>query len=145
MLPQQLQLHESLSYFVSTDLISRTRGVLADQSSSAQKSPPYLLRNLCFLVMLLCPLSSSLQRTASVQLFYLTRIGRIENLFSSTCGYSTQETFHLILLCPATDPWRRSLFGNSSLYDLWSRPWGVAGLLGFHGLPPCPYASKGVG
>ena len=70
---------------------------------------------------------------------YLSRIGRIENSSCSACGHSSQDISHLILHCPATDSLRRSLFGDSlSLYDLWSRPWGVARLLGLHGLPPCP-------
>ena len=70
---------------------------------------------------------------------YLSRIGRIENSSCSTCGHLSQDTSHLILHCPATDYLRRSLFDDSlSLYDLWSRPWGVARLLGLHGLPPCP-------
>ena len=30
------------------------------------------------------------------------------------------------------------------LYDFWSRPWGVAWLLGLHGFPPCPYSSRRV-
>ena len=77
---------------------------------------------------------------------YLSRIGIIENSSCSACGHSYQDISHLILHCPATDSLRRSLFGDSvSLYDLWSRPWGVARLLGFHGLPPCPYSSEGVG
>ena len=77
---------------------------------------------------------------------YLSRIGRIENPSCSACGHSSQDTFHLILHCPATDSLRRSLFGDSlSLYDLWSRPWGVARLLGLHGLPPCLHPSEGVG
>ena len=77
---------------------------------------------------------------------YLFRIGRIENLSCSACGHSSQDISHLILHCPATDSLRRSLFGDSlSLYDLWSRPWGVARLLGLHGLPPCPHPSEGVG
>ena len=76
----------------------------------------------------------------------LSRIGRIENPSCSACGHSSQDTSHLILHCPATDSLRRSLFGDSlSLYDLWSRPWGVAWLLGLHGLPPCPHPSEGVG
>ena len=33
---------------------------------------------------------------------YLSRIGRIENFFCSACGHSSQDTFHLILHCPAT-------------------------------------------
>ena len=74
---------------------------------------------------------------------YLSRIGRIENSSCSACGHSSQDTSHLILHCPATDSLRRSLFGDSlSLYDLWSRPWGVARLLGLHGLPPCPHRGR---
>ena len=77
---------------------------------------------------------------------YLSRIGRIENPSCSACGHSSQDISHLILHCPATDSLRRSLFGDSlSLYDLWSRPWGVARLLGLHGLPPCPHPSEGIG
>ena len=77
---------------------------------------------------------------------YLSRIGRIENPSCSACGHPSQDISHLILHCPATDSLRRSLFGDSlSLYDLWSRPWGVSRLLGLHGLPPCPHPSEGVG
>ena len=77
---------------------------------------------------------------------YLSRIGRIENPSCSVCGHSSQDTSHLILHCPATDSLRRSLFGNSrSLYDLWSRPWGVAQIMGLHGHPPCPHPSEGAG
>ena len=78
--------------------------------------------------------------------FYPSRIGRNENFSCNACGHSSQETSHLILHCPATDSLRRSLFGDSlSLYDLWSRPWRVARLLGPHGLPPCPHPAEGVG
>ena len=77
---------------------------------------------------------------------YLSRIGRIENPSCSACGHSSQDTSHLTLHCPATDSLRRSLFGNSlSFYDLWSRPWGVARLLGLHGHPPWPIPRKGLG
>ena len=77
---------------------------------------------------------------------YISRIGRIENPSCSTCRHSSQDPSHLILHCPATDSLRHSLFGDSlSLYDLWSRPWGVARLLGLHGLLPCPHPSEGVG
>ena len=77
---------------------------------------------------------------------YLSRIGRIENPSCSACGHSSQDTSHLILHRPATDSLHRSLFGDSlSLYDFWSRLWGVARLLGLHGLPPCPHPSEGVG
>ena len=77
---------------------------------------------------------------------YLSRIGRIENPSCSVCGHSYRDTSHLILLCPAMDSLRRSLFGDSlSLYDLWSRLWGVARLLGLHGLSPYPIPRKGSG
>ena len=78
--------------------------------------------------------------------FYLSRISKIENPFCSACGRPSQDTSHLILLCPATDSLRRSIFSNFlSLYDLCSRPWGVARLLGLHGLPPSTHPSEGVG
>ena len=77
---------------------------------------------------------------------YFSRIGRIQNPSCSACGHSSQGTSHLILHCPATDSLRHSLFGDcQSLYDLWPRPWGVAWLLGLHGLLPCPHPSEGVG
>ena len=77
---------------------------------------------------------------------YVSRTGRIENPSCSACGHSSQDISDLILHCPGTDSLCRSLFGDSlSLYDLWSRPWGVARLLGLHGLPPCPHLSEGVG
>ena len=77
---------------------------------------------------------------------YLSRIGRIKNPSCSACGHSSQDISHLILHCPAMDSLRRSLFGDFlCLYDLWSRPWGVARLLKLHGLPPCPYPSEVVG
>ena len=77
---------------------------------------------------------------------YLSRIGRIENPSCSACGHPFQDISHLILHCPATDCLRRSLLGDSlSMYDLWSRPWGVARLVGLHGLSPCPHPSEEVG
>ena len=77
---------------------------------------------------------------------YLSRIGRIENPSCSACGHLSQEISHFILHCPATDSLHRSLFDDSlSLYDLWSRPWEVAWLLGLHGLLPCPHRLEGVG
>ena len=76
---------------------------------------------------------------------YLSRIGRIENPSCSACGHSSHDISHLILHCPATDSLRRLFFVDClSLYDLWSRPWRVARLLGLHGLPPCPHPSEGV-
>ena len=77
---------------------------------------------------------------------YLSRIGRIENPSCSACGHPSQDPSHLILHYPATDSLCRSLFRYSlSLYDLRSRPWGVALLLGLYGLPPYPHPWEGVG
>ena len=78
--------------------------------------------------------------------FYLFRICRIDNPSCSACGHSSKDTSHPILHCPATDSLRSLLFGDSlSLYDLWCRPYGIARLLGLHGLPPCPIPPKGSG
>ena len=82
----------------------------------------------------------------SLLLGYLSRIGRIENPSCSACEHSSQDISDLLLHCPAMDSLCRSLFGDSlSLYDLWSRPWGVVWLLGLHGLLPCPIPWKGLG
>ena len=76
---------------------------------------------------------------------YLSRIGRIENPSCSGCGRPSQDTSRLTCtiqlrtLCTA-----RSL-ATLCVYDLWSRPWRVARLLGLHGLPPCPHPSEGFG
>ena len=132
---------------VSTLVFSRTGGVLSHLNSLTHKVPSISTEELvlprharCVLSRLRCNEHSLLVGS------YLSRIGRIENPSCSACGHSSQDTSHLILYCPATDSLRRSLFGDSpSLYDLWSRPWGVAWLLGHHGLPPCPNLRKGSG
>ena len=136
----------SLLPLVSTVVLSRTGGVLSHRSSLTHKFPQFPPRSLCSLVML--AVLSRLRCNGHSLLLgsYLSGIGRIENPSCSACGHSSQDTSYLILHCPATDYLRRSLFGDSlSLYDPWSRPWGVARLLGLHGLPPCPHPSEGVG
>ena len=100
-----------------------------------------LLRHACCVLSRLCCNGHSLRLSS-----YLSRIGRIENPSCSACGHSPHDTSHLILHCLATDSTCRSLFGNSvSFYDLWCRLWGVARLLGLHGLRPCPIPRKGSG
>ena len=145
--PLQSLVVSLLLSLVSILVFSRTGGVLSHQSSLTRRFPRFPPKNLCSLVMLaVSSLSSSLQRTQPSFGSYLSRIGRIENPSCSACGHSSQDTSHLVLHCPATDSLRRSLFGDSlSLYDLWSRPWRVARLLGLHGHPPCPHPSEGVG
>ena len=76
---------------------------------------------------------------------YFSRMGTVENPCCSACGHPFQDIFHFILHCPTTDSLRRSLFGNFlSFYDLWPRPWGIARVLGHHGLPPSNHPSEGV-
>ena len=132
---------------VSTLVFSRTRGVLSHLNSSTHRFPRFPLTNLCPLVTL-AVYSLRLRNDGLNLLFssYLSRIGRIENPSCSACGHPTQSTSHLILQFPATDSLRRLLFGDSmSFYDLWSRPCGVARLLGLNGVPPCPHPWEGVG
>ena len=78
---------------------------------------------------------------------YLHRISRKENSACSACGHPLQDLNHLLLDCLASEPpLRKSVFGSSLfILDLWSRPWGVARLLGLCGVPPCPHPSEGVG
>jgi len=77
---------------------------------------------------------------------YLCRIKRKVNSSCSACGQPLQDLTHLLLDCPASEPIWRAIFGTtSSFFDLWSRPWGVARLLGLRGVPPRPHPSEGVG
>jgi len=70
---------------------------------------------------------------------YLCRIKRKENSSCSACRHHLQDLTHFFLSCPASEPLRRAIFGTtSSIFDLWSRPWGVARLLGLRGVPPRP-------
>ena len=131
---------------ISTLVFSWTGGVLSHQNFLTHRFPRFPLRNLCSIVMV--AVSSLIFGAVDTAFFlgsYLFRIGRIQNPFCSACGHSPQDTFHFILHCPAMDSWCHSLFDDFlSLYDLWSRPWRVAQLLGLHGFPPCPHPSEGV-
>ena len=129
---------------IHSRLISDWRRTVSSKFLDTQV--PSISRNLCSLVMLAVLSRLRCNEHSLLLSSYLSRMGRIENPSCSACGHSSQDISHLILHCPATDSLRRSLFGDSlSLYDLWSRPWGVARLLGLHGLPPCPHSSEGVG
>jgi len=53
---------------------------------------------------------------------------------------------HLLLDCSASEPLWRAIFGTTtSIFDLWSRCWGVAPLLGLRGIPHAPIPRKGSG
>ena len=136
-----------LQSLVSTLIFSWTGDVLSHRNSSTHRFAKFPSRNLCSLVTLaVFSLIYAAMDTAFLLGSYLSRIGRIESPSCSTCGHSSPDTSHLILHCPATNILRCSLFGDSmSLYSLWSRPWGVAKLLGLHGLLPFPHLSEGVG
>ena len=127
-----------LLILVSTLVFSWTGGVLSHLNSLTQRFPWFPPRNSAPSSRSLCSLSSLLQRHCLLLSYYLTRIGRIENPSCSGCWHPSQDTSHLILHCPATGSLRRPLLGDS-IYDLWSRPWGVARFLGLDGLPSCPH------
>ena len=77
---------------------------------------------------------------------YLHRISRKENSACSACGHPLQDLNHFLLDCPASEPLCKSIFGSSLCFlDQWSRPWGVARLLGLRGVPPLPHPRKGSG
>jgi len=64
----------------------------------------------------------------------------------SPLQHPLQDLTHLFLDCPASEPLRRAIFGTtSSIFDLWSRPWGVDRLLSLHGVPPHPHPPEEVG
>ena len=71
---------------------------------------------------------------------YLHRVGRAETPSCSNCSSESQDLSHLVLDCPVLDHLRRAIFGHTlSLLDLWSRPWGIARLLGLRGVDPRPH------
>ena len=131
----------------NTLVLSRTEGVRSHLNSLTPRFPKFPFEELVLPLHARCVLSRLCCNGHSLLLgSYLSRFGRTENPSCSACGRSSQDTSHRILHYPATDSLRRSLFGDSlSLYDLWSRPRGVAPPLGLHGLPPCPHPSEGVG
>ena len=50
---------------------------------------------------------------------YLHRISRKESSACSACGHPLQDLNHLLLVCPASEPLRKSIFGSSlSILDL---------------------------
>ena len=109
--------------------------------------PEVSLEELLLSCSIRCELSRLLCRDHSLLLSsYLHRISRKENSACSACGHSLQDLNHLLLDCPAFEPIRKSIFGSSlSILDLWSRPWGVARLLGLRGVPPRTHPSEEVG
>jgi len=56
-----------------------------------------------------------------------------------------QDLTHLLPDRPASEPLWRVIFGTTSIFDLWSRPWGVVRLLGLREVPPRPHPSEDIG
>jgi len=74
---------------------------------------------------------------------YLCRIKRKKNSSYTPCGHTLQDQTHLLLDCHAT--LRRAIFDTtSSIFDLWSRPWGVARLFCLRAVPPRSHPSEEV-
>jgi len=75
---------------------------------------------------------------------YLCRIKQKENSCSA-CEHTLQDLTRLLLDYPASELLRRAFFGTIPIFDLWSRPCGVAQLLGLRGVIPRRHPSRGVG
>jgi len=72
--------------------------------------------------------------------------GSLTNEVETPDDWGLQDLTHLLLDCPASEPLRRAIFGTTSyIFDPWSRPWGVARLLGFRGVHPRPISLEGSG
>ena len=113
-----------------------------DRNSSTYRFPRFPPRNLCSLVTLAL---SSIVFAATNTAFCLalissgfTELRILLEAPADTCPRTPLISFcavQLRTLCAAR---------SRSLYDFWSRSWGVARLLGLHGLPPCPHPLEGI-
>ena len=107
------------------------------------KSPKSLRRNFSFLA----PFAVSfLVFAAMATVFFYPHIftGSVGRRILLVVPVDTLN--HFLLDCPASEPLCKSVFGSSLfILDLWSRPWGVARLLGRRGVPLHPHPSEGVG
>ena len=146
--PLQSLVVSLLLSLVSTLVFSRTGGVLSHQSSLTRRFPLFSHRGTCAPSSCsLCPLSR-LRCNGHSLLLVLISLELAESRILPAAPVDTRPMTPLISFCTVL---LRTLcaahsFGDSlSLYDLWSRPWRVARLLGLHGHPPCPHPSEGVG
>jgi len=64
-----------------------------------------------------------------------------ENSSCSACRHSLQDMTHLLLDCPASEPLWCAIFGTTSIFDLWSKPWDMASVEFLH----APISRKGLG
>ena len=107
------------------------------------KSPKSLRRNCSFLALFAVsfPVFTAL---ATVFFYLLILTGSVGRRILFVVPVDTYRTSIISTVLPLN--LRKSIFGSSLfILDLWSRPWGVARLLGFRGVPPRPHPSEGVG
>ena len=137
------QPYSSTRSYIRFSLLSSWRNAISSRffvdripsTSAEEQSLPRRAR--CALSRLRCNGHSPLLNS------YNFRIGRSSTSSCPACQAAMQDLPHLILSCPASSQLREAIFGpHSSLLDLWVRPWGVARLLGFRGLGPCPHPRK---
>ena len=141
--PLQSLVVSLLLSIVSTLVFSRNGGVLSHLNSLTHRLPRFSPRNLCSLVThAVLSLVYAATDTAFCQA--LISLGLTESRILSAAPADTRPRTPLISFCTVQ---LRTLCAAHSLlfYDLWSRPWGVAQLLGLYNFPPCPYPSKEVG
>ena len=111
--PLQFYVVSLLLFVVSILIFSRTGGVLSHKLSFTHRFPRFPPRNLCSLVPLaVFSLVFAEMDTAYLFGFYLSTIGRIENLSCSACRHSCQDpSSHSALL-------RYGLFALLALWRL---------------------------
>jgi len=78
---------------------------------------------------------------------YLCRIKRKKNSSCSACGYPLPNLTRLLLVYPASEPFRRAIFGTtfSILTSIFGSPWSFSTLpsLGRGRVVPTPAGSEG--
>ena len=123
---------------VSTLVFFRTGGVLSYLDHLIHRFPLFSLRNLCSFVTLAVP-SLVFAATDTAFCYALISLGLAESRILLAASADIRPRTLLISFCTVQlRTLGRSLFDDSlSLYDLWSRDWGVVRLLGLHGPPPC--------
>jgi len=66
-----------------------------------------------------------------------------ETFFLQRLRSSIQDLPHFLLDCLTFEPLQRAVFDTiSAIFDLWSRPCGMARILALRGIPPRFYFSK---
>ena len=120
--------------------------VTSPTSILTTKSPKSLRRNCSFLVLFV--VSFPVFAAMVTVLFYpLIFTGSVERRILLVVPVDT--LYKTSIISPSTvlplNPFANLSLAPLSILDLWSRPWGVARLLGLRGVPPRPHPSEWVG